>query len=51
MEFKGELGELQFYFRNIPLHQLIFLVVSVLSNLPWLPRYLKKCPKWTTKRF
>jgi len=38
---KGELGVLQ-----IPLHQQKFLVVSVLSNSPWLPRYLKKCPKW-----
>jgi len=38
---KGELGELQIYFRKIPLHQQKFLVVSVLSNLPWLPRNLK----------
>jgi len=27
---KGELGELEFYFRKIPLHQQKFLVVSVL---------------------
>jgi len=38
---KGELGELQIYFRKIPLHQRKFLVVSVLSNSPWLPRNLK----------
>jgi len=43
--FKGELGELHIYFRKIPLHQQKFLVVSVLSILPWLPRNLKKCPK------
>jgi len=43
--FKGELGELEFYF--IPLHQQKFLVVSVLSNLPWLPRNLKNGPKWS----
>jgi len=29
--FKGELGELEFYFRKITLHQQTFLVVSVLS--------------------
>jgi len=29
---KGELGEIQIYFRNIPLHQQKFLVVSVLFN-------------------
>jgi len=39
--FKGELGELEFYFRNIPLHQQKFLVVSFLSNSPWLPRNLR----------
>jgi len=43
---KGELVELQFYFRKIPLHQQKFLVVSVLPNSPWLPRNVKKCPKW-----
>jgi len=42
---KGELGELQIYFRKIPLHQQKSLVVSVLSNLSWLLRNLKKCPK------
>jgi len=30
-----ELGELRFYIRKIPLHQQKYLVVSVLSNLPW----------------
>jgi len=39
---KGELGEFHIYFRKIPLHQQKFLVVSVLSILLWLPRYLKK---------
>jgi len=39
---KGELGEFQIYFRKILLHEQKFLVVSVLSNSPWLPRYLKK---------
>jgi len=29
---KGKLGELEFYFIKIPLHQQNFLVVSVLSN-------------------
>jgi len=29
---KGEIGELEFYFRKIPMHQQKFLVVSVLSN-------------------
>jgi len=38
---KGELGEIQIYFRMIPMYQQKFLVVSVLSNLPWLPRYWK----------
>jgi len=41
---KGELGELQIYFRKIPLHQQKFLAVS-LTNSPWLPRNLKKYPK------
>jgi len=41
---KGELGELDFYFRKIPLHQQKFLVVSVLSNSPWLPT--EKFEKW-----
>jgi len=42
---KGELGELEFYFRKITLHQQIFLMVSVLSNSLWLPRNLKNGPK------
>jgi len=29
---KGELGELEFHFRKIPLHQQKFLVVPILSN-------------------
>jgi len=37
-----ELGELQICYRKISK----FLVVPVLSNSPWLPRDLKKCPKW-----
>jgi len=41
----GKLEEFQIYFRKIPLQQQTFLVVSVLSNSPWLPRNLKKCPK------
>jgi len=45
---KGELGELHIYFRKIPLHQRKFLVVSVLSNLPWLPRNLKNIQNETT---
>jgi len=43
--FKGELGNFQIYFRKISLHQQKFLVVLVLSNLPWLLKNLKKCPK------
>jgi len=39
--FKGELGKLQIYFRKITQHQQKFLVVSVLSNAPWLPKNLK----------
>jgi len=42
---KGELGELEFYFRKTSLHQQKFLVASVLSNSPWLPRNLKNRPK------
>jgi len=38
---KGELGELEFYFRKISLHQQKFLVVSILFNSSWLPRNLK----------
>jgi len=46
-QFKGELGELHIYFRKIglPLQQQKFLVVSVLSNSPWLLRNLKKMSK------
>jgi len=44
---KGELGELEFYFRKIHLHQQNFLVVSVLSNSPWFRRNLKNGPKWS----
>jgi len=51
LTIKGEIGELQFYFRKIPLHQQKFLVVSVFSNLPWLPRNLKKFQNKSTKRF
>jgi len=42
---KGELGELEFYLRKIPLHQPKVLVASVLSNSPWLPNNLKHEPK------
>jgi len=42
---KGELGELQLYFRKIRLHQQKVLVVSVLSNSPWFSRNLKNGPK------
>jgi len=45
--FKGELGELRFYFRKIPLYHQKFLVVSVLSNSLWLPRNFKNGPKWS----
>jgi len=48
---KGELGKLQIYFRKIPLHQQKFLMVSVLSNSPWLPRDLKNVQNETTKLF
>jgi len=43
---KGELGELELFFRKLPLHQQKFLVVSVLSNSPW-PLVAKKFEKWT----
>jgi len=49
--FKGELGELQIYFRKIPLHQKKILVVSVLSNSPWLREIWKNVPNETTKLF
>jgi len=49
--FKGKLGEFQIYFRKIPLYQLKFLVVSVLSNSLWLPRNLKNVQNETTKLF
>jgi len=45
IELKGELGELEFCFRKIPLHQQKFLVVSVLSNSPWLLGNLKNGSK------
>jgi len=48
---KGELGEIQVYFRKIPLYQQKFLMVSVLSSSPWLLRYLKNVQNETTKRF
>jgi len=48
---KGELGEFQIYFRKIPLYQQNFLVVSVLSNSPWLLRNLKILQNITTKLF
>jgi len=41
LQFKGELGELQIYFRKIPLHQQNFSVVSILSNSLWLLKNLK----------
>jgi len=50
-QFKGELRELQFYFRKIPLHQQKFLVISVLSNSPWLRRNFKNVQNETTKLF
>jgi len=46
-KFKGELGELEFFFRKIHLHQQKFLVVSVFSNSPWLTRNFKNGPKWS----
>jgi len=48
---KGELGEFQIYFRKISLHQQKFLMVSVLSNSPWLLRNLKNVQNETTKHF
>jgi len=48
---KGELGEFQIYIGKIPLHQQKFLVVSVLSNSPWLPRNLKNVPNEIIKLF
>jgi len=51
IHLKGELEELQIYFRKIPLHQQKFLVVSVLSNSPWLLRNLKNVQNGTTKLF
>jgi len=49
LDVKGELGELEFYFGNIPLHQQKYLVVSVLSNSPWLQRNLKNGQNEVTK--
>jgi len=43
--FKGELGELEFYFRRIPLHPQKFLLVSVLSNSPWFAEKFEKLTK------
>jgi len=51
LQFKGELGELEFYFRKIPLHQQKFLVVSVVSNSPWLLNNLKMNQNEVTKHF
>jgi len=48
---KGVLGVIQIYFRKIPLFQQNFLVISVLSNSPWLPRNLKNVQNETTKHF
>jgi len=45
MSVKGELGELQIYFRKILLHQQKFLVVSILSNSPLVAEKFEKCPK------
>jgi len=36
---------------KVPLHQQKFLVVSVLSNSPWLPRNFKNVQNETTKFF
>jgi len=43
--FKGKLGELQLYFRKLPLHQQNFLVVSVLSNSPWVAEKFENISK------
>jgi len=51
LQVKEELGDFQIYFRKIPLHQQKFLVVSVLSNSSWLPRYLRNVQSETTKLF
>jgi len=50
---KGELREIQIYFRKIPLHQQKFLLVSVLFNSPWLPseKFEKTVQNETTKPF
>jgi len=50
-KIKGELREILIYFRKIPLHQQNFLVVSVLSNLPWCREIWKNVQNKTTKRF
>jgi len=44
-QLKGELEELQIYFRKLPVHQQNFLVISVHSNLPWLPKKFEKMSK------
>jgi len=46
-----EIGELQIYFRKIPLHQQKFLVVSFFFNLRWLPKNLKNVQNETNKLF
>jgi len=43
--------EIQKMHRKTPLHQQKFLVVSVLSNSPWLPRNLKTVQNETNKHF
>jgi len=47
---KGELGELVFYIRNTPASTKI-LVVSILSNSPWLPKNLKNGQNEVTEHF
>jgi len=44
MLIEAKQGVIQFYFRKIPLHQQIFLVVLVCNSM-WLPRYLKNLSK------
>jgi len=45
MVLKGNKVNWNFFFRKIPLYQQKILVVSVLSNSPWLARNLKNGPK------
>jgi len=49
--FKGEIGELQFYFRKIPLHQQKFLGSSVLSIRLGCREIWKNVRNETTKLF